>query len=241
MKNLMFLAVLAAALLSSAGTALAGFQVTVTAGASSQTIVDNDGNDSDGAVGTIDFDFTVGGYQFRGVLSETNSSGTQALSFVDANLNRVSGTTATTVSIVASANGFLVPTGDVGATTGSTFGLQSGSNPASVKVSTYIDTTNTLAGATPGGTLVGSQTGNVSHSTDPSIDLDDYSTLSIGSSPYTLTLKLEATFASSGTNRIDMDGSFSVSALPVPPALALLASALPIAGFALWRRRKAKA
>jgi len=255
------LALAAAVVFWGAPRADAAFQVTLTANGMSDTVEDGEaGFDSDGMVnGEIQItSLTVGGYQFTFTLSSNNSPGTQTLSFVDATTARVQnvsgGTGSTTVSIYASAPGFVLPTPLADATTSGTIAYLAqtpdGSVADPVTIESYIDTTNAMS-TVPTGTKIGEADGSIQAGVDPVVSLLSKSTNNTASpTPYTLNLLLSA-FLTSPTERpaggntnsvqttIDLDGSVELSnVVPEPSTLAMAVLGLPLLGVGAYRRMR---
>src|SRR5262245_55316280 len=122
-KKILVLAFLATIVgLASPSPAHAGLQVTFGANGMSATIVDGGPGDADMSVNNqIQVNSVlVGSYTFNVTLTTTNTPG-GSISFINHGTNSITGSGATTVSIVASANDFTVPTGPLDAMSGSTF------------------------------------------------------------------------------------------------------------------------
>jgi len=238
-----FLPLVVAALIGTASSAEAGFQVTFQAGASSATIQDGGPGDADptsGSIGVIGQ--TVGGYTFDFTLTRTNTPG-GALAFINHGTNSISGSVATTIQIIASANGFTAPTGPLTAISGSTdqfLDPTPSAQTADVSYSAYLDEGNALASSVPAGTLIGSDgpktiTGSAGNAT-----LSDTRFIS-ATAPYALTLQLQAVLNNSGANYIDLDGTLSVTPVPAPAGLALALAGMPVLGLGVWLRRRVPA
>lgn len=201
--------------LSVATPANAAFQVTLSAGASSTTIVDNGVGDDDGASGVITVDSeTVGAYTFRSTFSMTNSPGTGDSAFLIAGTTFISGTGATTISIVATADGFTLPASppDVYAISGSTSQYQAGTpsgNTATVSYNAFVNAD--LVGT--GSDTIAAPGGNA--------NLGQTTLYTIPSTPYSLSLELKAVLNNGGQNNIDLDGTLELQPTPEPTTLAI--------------------
>jgi hypothetical protein len=234
--------VAAAAVLSSAATAEAGFQVTLYAGASSLTVTDGQvGVDLDGTANSIiTVNQNVGGYLYVVTLSLTNSPGTSTLASLGTS-GTVFGTGATTFQIVASADGYTSPVSppDVQAISNATFQtIAANTGSYSVSFDSRFDTTNSLV-TTPTGTQIGSGAGGIGAS--GVIALSDVQTDSLTTAPYSLNFTLTATTSCTGFNGLDLDGSLQIRPVPAPAGLILAATALPFVGLLRRRLRKPEA
>jgi len=245
------IALAAAAVFGWAPKADAGFQVTLSANGFSTTIVDGGSGDFDmtanNMIGIVNQ--VVGGYSFTFVLETTNTpnSGGQ-IAFVNNSVGSISnvsgGTGPTTVSIYASANGFVSPTAPppLTAQTGSTVQYLNptpGGQTANVSVTSYYDQTNALS-TSAAGTVMGNASGMItSGGSNNNATLNDSQTVSLLSSPYTVNLMLEAVLNTStvGATAIDLDGTVSLSAVPEPSALVAALAGLPLVG-GYWLRRR---
>jgi hypothetical protein len=209
-------------LVALARTSDAALQLTLTAGASSTTVVDGGAGDADGLVNNaIQVSTTVGGYTFNLAVASSNSPG-GAISFVSTGTNFIEGTGATTVSIYANATGFTSPTGDVDVTTAATTQYLAGStagNTATVTVNSYIDSLNGVSSSATG-SLVGTDSSSIVGPLGNSA-LNDSQVATVAA-PYALNLELVANIQSTnGTNRIDLDGTVLLSPVPEPATLAI--------------------
>jgi len=237
-------ALVAILLLGVASTADADFQVTLNAGSASQTIVDGGAGDGDGTVNNeISVDIAnLGGYSFKFTLGETNAPGGGGIAFINVGTDRISGSGATTVSIVASANHFTEPVTppDLLVTSSATAQFLSGTtsgNKANVSYSAYFDTSDALATSGGIGTLIGADTSQIT-APGGNVDLSDSRVITSLNPPYALTFVLQAQFLNSGTNKIDLDGQIEITPLPVPSGLILALTAMPALCLGIWRRRR---
>ncbi|HUE70464.1 MAG TPA: PEP-CTERM sorting domain-containing protein [Pirellulaceae bacterium] len=212
--------------LTLSSTADAGLQVTLTAGASSTTIIDGGAGDADGlANNEIQVNsVTVGGYEFKVTLVATNSPGGGGIAFLDSGTNQIIdvGGGATTVSIFASANGFTDPSSppDVYVFSGSTAQFNSATpngNTADFSYNAYIDSTNGLS-TSAAGDLVG--TGSDSVSAPGNASVGETQVYTIAGTPYAINLALIATFNEAGSS-LDLDGTVKLSPVPEPATLAI--------------------
>jgi len=216
----------------------ASLQVTLTAGASSTTIVDGGAGDSDATVNQIiNISTIVGGYNFLVTLVTSNSPGTPLLAFLNGATNSISdvGGGASTVSVYASANGYTAPTSFVVAQSGSTAQFLSptpSGNTATVSYSALIDPSDLMT-TVPSGFAVG---GGSAVITQPGSNNAALSSSSAGVPPpaYALNLFLSATLDQGGST-IDLDGQVSLSAVP-EPATVVVWSLLGILGAVVGRK-----
>jgi hypothetical protein len=217
----------------------AGFQVTFKVGGLETTIVDNVGSDVDGTAGVINVNsLTIGSYTFRGTIAETGTLG--GLSFLGSDTFSVEGSGATTIQIIASANNFATPTGVLEAVSNATMLFRPGSksgNQADISYSAYLDSTNNLA-TSGSGALIGHGGGVTITAGSGAIGLSDQRFPTNNVQPYTLTLQLQATFLNGGTNRLDVDGSVMVNALPIPATAALALTGIPLLALFGWKQRR---
>jgi hypothetical protein len=241
-------AVAATALLYSGSRADAGFQATLFAGGSSTTIVDGGLGDFDGlANGTIVIvSQVVGGYTFTTTLTETNTPGGPTVAFVNSGTNDVSGTGATTIAILASANGFTSPVTppSLDAISGATFQVKAATNPGNTFTVSYLatlDSSNSLSNSlTPGGTVIGSGGPDTIGTPSGNADQNDNRLLSSVNAPYALNLLLVAKANNAGQNNIDLDGTLVLQPVPAPGGLVLLGTAVPFLGLLRRRLRRAE-
>jgi hypothetical protein len=237
--------VAAAAVMCSAATAEAGFQVTLYAPGvgppSPVTIVDGGAGDSDGlANNTIAvISQVVGGYTFTFELAVTNTSGTPTLAFVNSSVGSVDGFGAGTIQIVVSANGFTNPVSppDLMAISGATFQtLPQNTSGYNVGYTAALDTSNVLS-TTAAGTVIGSA-GPIGISSIGNASPSDIENIGAVTGPYTLNLSFTADALGSGRNVIDIDGRLEVRPVPAPAGLILAATALPFVGVLRRRLRR---
>ena len=223
----------AALLVASTAAVDAGFSAKVTVGANMLVIVDNDANDTNKANNQIGSNVTVGGYNFN-IIATTDAPGVGNAGTV------TNGTIA--VRRTASAVGDNVATVELISTNFTVFPLGQ-----TVQVDNAIATT-LLRGSS---TATGSSTYDGQTTTDASVSgpvvggfAADATTRSAttNNSPTTISNLLTFTGLSNTNNDGLTDANVNLTTavtavVPVPPALALLASALPFAIF--MRRRKA--
>lgn len=248
------MAVAAAVVLGGAPKAEAGFQVTFMVDGAFHTVVDGGGDDVNGAAGKITvLGVSVGGYSFNVTLATTNSpTGGGTISFVESGTNEIindlGGATGAVIRIVASANGFTAPTAPppLNAISGSTAQFLAGSNTGNSAAISYVANAgpgNTLQDNTNfgTGTLIGSGGPTLISAPGGNTNLSDTDSIAILSAPYSLSLVLTADFSdtNSGVNRIDLDGTLELTAVPEPSTLAAAAAGLPLLG-AFWLRRKSR-
>jgi hypothetical protein len=216
----------------------ASLQVTLTAGATSVTVMDNMPGDASPLMNQIGIvSLTVSGYTFTFTLSSTNSPGSPAEAFLDASTGSISGSGATTLSIYANSTGFTAPTTPpvIVASSGSTATYLGGSTPgnsAGVSYSALIDTTNAATTA-PAGTVVGSGSDVISAPAG-NTNLMDFTLIPSLSSPYAMNLFLSATVGA-GVNNIDLDGTFRLAPVPEPGAIVVWAL-LSVFGVTAYRK-----
>jgi hypothetical protein len=236
-------AVAVAFLANSVSTAQAGFQVTFVVDATSATIVDGGAGDADlTADGNIVvLSKLINGYTFNVTLTSSNTPNTGgAISFVQHGTNNITGSGAKTIQIIASANGFVSPTGDLYAVSGSTGQFLSPTptdHTADYSYTAYLDNSNVLATAVPAGTLIGSDGAVTITSPAGNANLGDVRKVN-ATDPYALTLGLKAKLNSTGVNVIDLDGGVQLSAVPAPAGLVLGLIGMPILGVGAWIRRR---
>lgn len=245
-KKLGVAVVVAAALFCTHSSAEAGFQATFRAGAAEKTVVDGGVGDADGIVNNeINVSsLVVGSYTFTSTLQTTNTPGGGTISFVESGTNRIQGTGATTVEVVASANGFTSPTSPppLEANSGMTGQFLSATTPGNqgtFSYNAYYDTTNTLA-TNDAGTGIGNGTSAIiTHPSPGNNASNDTEIFSNSTTPFTLTLVLRAQFhTATGTNSVDLDGTLSVQPIPAPAGLILALSGMPVLGLGAWLRRR---
>jgi len=252
---------IAAAVLAWAPRADAGFQVTLSANGSSVTISDGGAGDNDNTVdNTISiFSQNVGGYNFVFVLTATNTPNVGGeISFVNNSVGAITnvsgGSTPTTVSIYASANGFVSPTAPppLTASTNGTIQYLSptpSNQQANVSVMSYYDQSNVLSTTALGSTLMGSDSATITNNaTQKNAILSDVQGVAMLASPYTINLLLSADLLQTTSRddsptsftRIDLDGTVELSAVPEPSGLVATLAGLPVLGGYWLRRRNAK-
>ncbi len=247
------LALAAALILGGGQQADAGFQVTLSAGGASKTIVDGGAGDVDGDANSIlDINEVIGGYQFKATLTSTNTPGGGTIAFVDGGVGSIrdigSPNPNTTVSIYASANGFMAPSAPPALTALTSATIQflppttPGNDANPVSVMSYVDTTNSLS-TTASGTLIGSASGSITAGgPNNNAALNDTQTIASLSPPYAVNLLLSASLIQSGLT-VDLDGSvrLEASAVPEPGTLAMAALAMPMLGLGCYIRRRSRA
>ena len=244
LKRWLVVAALAAiAILGWAPSADAGFQVTLKAGVSSKTISDGGAGDADGVVnGEIGVvSETVGGYTFKFTLTTSNTPG-GGIAFVNQGTNEITGSGATTIEIVASANDFTAPVTppDLLAISGVTAQFLSttvNGNTADISYSAYVDTANALS-ISGVGTVIGSGGPTTITAPGGNVNLSDSELITSLSAKYALNLVLTAVLNNGGTNRIDLDGTLEITPTPAPAGLVLAIAGLPILGGFGWLRRR---
>jgi hypothetical protein len=235
MKKFALVALLA--LFACTTNASAAFQVKVTVGMSTLTLTDNGlvngfgpGNDADPSVGTITWLGSLNGYNFNITTTTTSPSAavaTVASTFLITRTN----STFNSITIEISADGFTTP------------GVGSVVNFNNVFSASTWERQGLTPTAESYSVLDGTQTTpNTSLSTAPQTGTTSKST-TISNPSYTV--KQFAVFTglnnNNATNITDFNGALTtnVTVVPVPPAVALLATgALPLAGFFFLRRRK---
>lgn len=223
----------------------ASLQVTLSAGASSTTIVDGGAGDFDAMVNQVIVipGAIVGGYTFTFTLVTDNSPGTPGLAFVDTSTAVISdsGGGATTVSIYANATGFtapitppaLVASSDL---TANFFPTTPSGNTATAFYSALIDTTN-AATTTPAGTVVGSGSDALTQPSNSGTFLMDSTLVTSLSSPYALNMFLAATLDQRGS-AIDLDGGLQLNPVPEPGTIVVWSLLSVLGGAAYLKLRR---
>jgi len=240
-RRLFLGALAAAAVLAFGSNARAGFQVTLIVDATSHTITDGGVGDSSALPGVISVDQTFSGFHFHTVVADSNTPG-GALSFVDAGTNSVDGSPVTaphTVQIIASANDFTSPTGNVNSDSSASYTNKSSKlgNTGTVSFSSYIDSGNALASSVPAGTQIGTG-GPITLNNGGSTSFNDARSFS-APVKYSLTLQLKTVFDKTGNNNMSMQGNVQLQqAAPAPAAVVLALSGLPCLAFGGWFRRR---
>jgi len=177
--------------------------------------------DYGGTIGGGDFDFFVAG--------KSNSPGTQQLGSLAISYASITNDTgsARKVSISVSDNGFFAPT-----------------SPPMIN---YLTSTS---GTSSGGVSLGAFTSHADGNTanpivfaalglNKSVGADGTpSAITISSSPFTFDVNYTALLAN-GTQLVTGGGLATLTSVPEPASLAMMFSALPMVGFAAWRRRRA--
>jgi len=235
--------------------AAASFEVTLSDsrnGGAAQTIVDGGAGDADSTVNnsiTVS-GLTVGGYQFNGVLTTTNSPGGSGIATDSGQFNVIDKsvgafTGAGTAALYASASGFNDPTGpNIFAVTTSTY-LQNGTSQTtgSGTVTSYYDSANTVS-TTPTGTLIGSAGPTPASLITPSTGTGITFPITIPSN-YALNLLLQFAMVGSGgdfstTSQVTLFG-IGRGPNPTPEPATLAMWGLGALGFAAVRFRRRKA
>jgi hypothetical protein len=237
-----------AVLLGYAASSEAAFWVSVTIGATTETVYDGQtaGNaNADGSydfvpkglpLGKIDTEFNFGGYVVD-VTATSNYLSAQAIQ-----TGKVSDVTGSIIRNAGSASQVII-------TTSSAPGVVSGSPDAGFSIAQVGEQVTVLSAVSGSSLAFGPGGGNVTMTsqvdgtttsplvlTGPAGPAPTYQTVTLSASPFAIGNTLVA-------NNLAPDGSsftFSASTtvtVPVPPALALLASGLPF-GLVFFRRRK---
>lgn len=205
----------------------AAFQITITAAGGSSgtlTVVDNDANDLNAFANGITFIGNIGGYALTITASQDAPTGTLGTGTLNFNVISVRTQAVTgTLTIVAQSTAFTFLSGVPGLGTNA---LSNSSLPASshTGVTVYNDGMNPPI-TSPMVTL----------STSPA---SGFSTFVTPPGTGTFTLTGTMVINNQGIGTVNATLSSSITALPVPPAIALLASAAPVGLLALRRRRK---
>lgn len=222
-----------------AANAQAGLQVTLTAGASSVTIVDGGAGDSDAtANGILNISTVVGGYTFKTTLAASNSPGSPTIAFVNTGTNEITGSGAATVSIYASSNDFTGPVGppNLTAQTDITANILPGTtsgNTADVSVNAYYDSTNAMSAVATGTNIGSVSEAGVATTFSKTV----FQSAAVNVAPYALNLELTAVFNNAGTNAIDLDGGVRLT-VPEPASMILWGSFAALGIPAAIRRRR---
>jgi len=236
------------------GSARAAFEVTLSdsrGATASHTIIDGNlgSGDTDGlANNSITVSgLTVGGYQFNGVLSTTNSPGVSGVAQDTANFTVVDQSTAGftgagTAGLYASASGFNDPTGaSIFAVTTSTF-LQNGGGSGTGNVQSRFDSANVLS-TTPTGTVIGSAGPVVTTLATPQTGTATTFPFTLPSA-YALNLLLSIAMPSGGdfsnTSQVTLFG-IGRGPNPTPEPATMAIWGLGALGFAAVRFRRRKA
>lgn len=213
--------------LSAATSSQAAFQITITAAGGSSgtsTVVDNGIDDLNPSPNGITYIGSVGGYALTITASQDAPTGTLGTGTLNLNVISVRSSAVTgTLTIVAQSTAFTFLSGVPGLGTNA---LSNSSLPATshTGVTVYDDGSNPPI-TSPTVTL----------STSPA---SGFSTFVTPPGTGTFTLTGTMVINNQGIGTVNATLSSSITALPVPPAIALLASAAPVGLLALRRRRK---
>jgi hypothetical protein len=228
LKKLALVAVAIGALLVVATPSNAGFQITFTTGAFTQTIVDNTGLDTNPAVNVIQANFTLDGYSIN-VQASTNTPGVGLNAVQTANSITVTNLSATNALVIdVQATGYNLGTNSGTLTNSeSTSSLNSGATASAVSQVNggQQSTAVTLVGPTVSGS--GATMESVSLTTPFTLD----SIMTLTSTPNTNANNITWTTSVAGTN-------IPPPPIPAPTDLLLLISGSPALGLGYLLRRR---
>jgi len=216
------------------GSAEAAFSVKVTVGNSVTVLVDNNTGDADADANSIDTLINLGGYKVN-LNASTTSPGADGLGVVNQQSLTIRKLTATSDSITIEvySDGFnFAPAGLPIKVTNA------------ISATQLVGDTGTPATATATTFYNGLATPDAILSGDSAASASTTRVISSGTNPFTLTNRLVLTNLSQynattfGNTDANINLTSTTQVLPVPPAFALVLSALPVGGLFYLRRRK---
>lgn len=225
----------------------AGFQITLQANGSTETITDGGALDGDGTVdGIVVINRIVGGVTFSGAAEATsnatnNADGIDIIAMLDADINIEGSLDAgASASILASASGFITPiTPPAIVVETSVTGTQVSGMGSPYTTTVYLDTSNSLST-----TNVGTQIGIASDTSTTGFDQIGANTTALlpeqTVSPFALNLlvSLMNTTDSAQTYDTNFDGAAMLSHVPEPTSMAIMGLGTLLAGFGVRRRKR---